>query len=192
MPLPVEPRQLSLLGEERPVRIEAQRWREWIGSRSVVARFMSLHFQLSDAECWPWLGAVSSTGHGSFRAASLEGVSRRGTVPAHLFAYQLAYGVIPRWGWAGTDDVVVCHQCDYGGCVNPRHMQLGTVASNNAEYAARRRDVHSPLADVRGAAGRSRAIGAAVRAAVAAGGDIAEVRRVIAAADAAGRPCTLW
>jgi hypothetical protein len=29
---------------------------------------------------------VSSTGHGSFRAASLPGPTRRGTVPAHLFA----------------------------------------------------------------------------------------------------------
>lgn len=192
MPSPVEPRQLSLLGEERPVRIEARLWREWLSTQSVVARFMSLRYRLSDTECWPWLGAVSSTGHGSFRAASLDGRSRRGTIPAHLFAYQLAYGVTPRWGWAGTDDVVVCHQCDYGGCVNPQHMRLGTVAINNAEYAARRRNVQSPLADVRGAAGRSRAIAIAVRAVVDTGGGMADARRAIADAEAAGRPRTLW
>lgn len=34
--------------------------------------------------------------------------------PAHLFAYQLEYGVIPRLGWSGADDAVLCHQCERG------------------------------------------------------------------------------
>jgi hypothetical protein len=53
---------------------------------------------------------VSSTGHGSFRAASLAGLTSRGTVPAHLFAYQLAHGAIPRLGWYSTEDAVISHQ----------------------------------------------------------------------------------
>jgi hypothetical protein len=74
-------------------------------------------------------GGVSSTGQGSFRAASLPGPSRRGTVPAHLFAYQLAYGVIPRLGWSGAEDAVISHQCDFAGCTSSGHtMVVGTWA----------------------------------------------------------------
>ena len=142
--------------------------------------------------CWPWIGGVSSTGHGSFRAASLPGQSRRGTVPAHLFAYQLAYGVIPRLGWSGIDDAVICHQCDFAGCTNPEHMRLGTNATNRAEYFARRTNLAGPLADVRGAAGRARAVAAAIRAGLANNEDAASIEARIYAAEAAGLPLTLW
>ena len=127
------------------------------------ADFEAKRFKRANGLCWTWIGGVSSTGHGSFRAASLPGPSRRGTVPAHLLAYQLAYGVIPRLGWSGAEDAAICHQCDFAGCTNPAHMRLGTNATNRAEYFARRKNVASPLADVRGAAGRSRAIAAAIR-----------------------------
>ncbi|QHE72880.1 hypothetical protein GFS60_06529 (plasmid) [Rhodococcus sp. WAY2] len=53
---------------------------------TVVARFESKRYRRGESQCAPWIGGVSSTGHGSFRAASLPGPSRRGTVPAHLFA----------------------------------------------------------------------------------------------------------
>ena len=131
---------------------------------------------------------MSSTGHGSFRAASLPGPSRRGTVPAHLFAYQLAYGVIPRLGWSGAEDAVICHQCDFAGCTNPAHMRLGTNATNRAEYFARRKNVASPLADVRGAAGRSRAIAAAIRTGLEQQEDSGRIERRIRAAEIAGLP----
>ena len=136
---------------------------------------------------------MSSTGHGSFPcAASLPGPSRRGTVPAHLFAYQLAYGVIPRLGWSGAEDAVICHQCDFAGCTNPARMRLGTNATNRAEYFARRKNVASPLADVRRAAGRSRAIAAAIRAGLEQQEDSGSIERRIRAAEIAGLPLTLW
>ena len=137
-----------------------------------------------------WRGVFA--GHGSFRAASLPGPTRRGTVPAHLFAYQLAYGVIPRLGWSGADDAVICHQCDFAGCTNPAHMRLGTNTTNRAEYFARRRNLASPLADIRGAAGRTRAIAAAIRAGLANHEDAASIETRIRAAEAAGVPSTLW
>ncbi len=71
----------------------------------------------------------------AFRAASLPGPSRRGTVAAHLFAYQLEYGVNSRLGWSGADDAVLCHQCDFAGCTNPAHMRLGTNAVNRTGLA---------------------------------------------------------
>lgn len=122
---------------------------------TVVARFEAKTYRSPGGRRMVWLGSVSPTGYGAFRAASLPGPSRRGTVPARLFAYQLEYGVIPRLGWSGADDAVLCHQCDFAGCVNPQHMRLGTNAVNRTEYHLRRRNLASPLADVRGPAGRA-------------------------------------
>ncbi len=195
LPAPVAPvraEQLALLGEPQPIKVPARLWHCWLSDPLIVARFEIKRYQRSDHLCWPWLAAVSSTGHGSFRATSLPGLSRRGTVPAHLFAFQLVRGVIPRLGWSGTEDLVLCHQCDSAGCTNPGHLRLGTNASNRAEYTARRRNPTGALADVRGAAGRTRAIAAAIRAGLAAEEDSDEIEDRIHAAQAAGLPFTLW
>jgi hypothetical protein len=135
--------------------------------------------------------SVSSTGHASFRAASLPGRTRRGTVPGHLYGYQLAHGVIPRLGW-GDDHPTICHTCDNHSCRQPRHLRLGTPAENRAEWLARRRDPTGPLADVRGPAGRSRAIAAAIRAGRTLGEPEEQIARRIETAVSAGRPLSLW
>ncbi len=184
--------QLVLIGQPRPIRVPERRWRSWLDDPEVVARFESKRYKRAGDLCWVWIGGVSSTGHGSFRAASLPGPTRRGTVPAHLFAYQLAYGVIPRLGWSIAEDAVICHQCDFAGCTNPAHMQLGTNTTNRAEYLTRRRNHASPLADVRGAAGRTRAIAAAVRSGLANQEDAVSIEARIRSAEGAGRPFTLW
>ena len=54
-------------------------------------------------------------------------------------------------------------QCDFAGCTNPAHMRLGTNATYKARYFSPRTTWASPLADVRVAAGRTRAIAAANR-----------------------------
>ena len=184
--------QLSLLGEPTPIRVPSLLWRSWLEDPSVVARFEAKRYRRGDRQCWPWLNAVSSTGHGSFRAASLPGASRRGTVPAHLFAFQLVNGVIPRLGWSGTEDPVLCHRCDSHGCTNPSHLSLGTNAQNRTEWAQRHRDPGGPLADVRGAAGRTRAIAAAVRTGLALGETPNQIDQRIRQAELAGQPLTLW
>jgi hypothetical protein len=189
---PANAEQLVLIGQPRPIRIPEGRWRSWLDDPEVVARFESKRYKRADDLCWVWMAAVSSTGHGSFRAASLPGPTRRGTVPAHLFAYQLEHGVIPRLGWSSGEDAVICHQCDFAGCANPGHMRLGTNATNRVEYFARRRNLANPLADVRGAAGRTRAVAAAIRTGLANDEDAAGIEVRIRAAGAAGLPLTLW
>ncbi|MFA7513269.1 MAG: hypothetical protein WCZ29_22565 [Mycolicibacterium vanbaalenii] len=186
------PEQLALLGQPTAVRVPEKRWRTWLADPMTVARFESKRYRREDDRCWVWMGAVSSTGHGSFRASSLPGPTRRGTVSAHLFAYQLAYGVITRLGWSDTHDEVICHHCDFAGCTNPEHMHLGTNATNRHEYLARRGNLASPLADVRGAAGRTRAIASAIRIGLALNEDAPTIERRIRDAEAAGRPLTLW
>ncbi|WP_433860346.1 hypothetical protein [Streptomyces kronopolitis] len=184
--------QLALMGTPQPARVPAELWRAWLDDPAVVERFEVKRYRRSDDLCWPWLAAVSSTGHGSFRAASLPGKSRRGTVPAHLFAFQLSHGVIPRLGWTGAEDPVLCHRCDSHGCTNPAHLRLGTSAENRTEWAQRHRDPGGPLADLRGPAGRTRAIAATIREGLRQGESPQQIEQRIQDAEREGLPLTLW
>jgi hypothetical protein len=83
--------QLALLGQPQPVRVPERLWRSWLDGPSVLARFDAKCYGRESDRCTVWLGSVSSTGHGSFRSASLPGPSRRGTVPAHLFAFSTTF-----------------------------------------------------------------------------------------------------
>lgn len=71
-------------------------------------------------------------------------------------------------------------------------MRLGTNGTNRIEYLRRRRNFDSPLADVRGSAGRSRAIAEAVRAGLRNGDSAARIEARIRAAEDAGTPLALW
>lgn len=188
---PRRDQQLALLGEPAPVRVSAMLWQSWLDDVDVVARFTAKCYRRGDQQCWPWLGAISSTGHGSFRAASLPGPSRKGTVPAHIFAFQLTHGLIPRLGWSETDPCL-CHRCDESGCVNPAHLRVGTCAENRTEWAQRHRNPSGPLADLRGAAGRARAVGAVLRASIAAHLSTEQIEARLSAVQSAGLPLTLW
>jgi hypothetical protein len=65
-------------------------------------------------------------------------------------------------------------------------MRLGTNATNRIEYFARRRNLANPLADVRGAAGRTRTVAAAIRTGLANHEDAASIEVRIRAAEADG------
>lgn len=102
---------MALIGPPQPVHIPERLWRSWLDDPAVVSWFESKRYRRWQDQCWRGIGGVSSTGRGSFRAASLPEPSRRATVPAHLFAYQPEDGVILRLGWSNTDDAVLCPQC---------------------------------------------------------------------------------
>ncbi|MEV1008332.1 HNH endonuclease [Streptomyces sp. NPDC049881] len=151
-----------------------------------MTRFGSKHYRPSPTACWHWLGAISSTGHGSFRAGTLPGPTRRGTVPAHLFAYRFFHGP------TSTPAQILCHRCDEAGCVNPTHLRPGTSAENRIEWATRRHNLHGPLADTRGPAGRSRAIATTIRTALAEGEPSGTIESRIRGVKADGVPLALW
>ena len=67
---------------------------------------------------------------------------------------------------------VVAHACDNPLCQNPQHWHASTHSANRRDWA-RRRDVGGPLADVRGARGRARALRDTVRA----GGDLSDIEQ---------------
>lgn len=83
-------------------------------------------YQELESGCWKWLGATCSNG-------------RYGRVPgfkpmkmAHREAYEKAYGPIP-------NGLFVCHSCDFGLCVNPDHLFLGTHSDNMKDAAKKGR-----------------------------------------------------
>lgn len=55
-------------------------------------------------------------------------------VGTHRAAWELSFGPVP-------PGLMVCHHCDVKRCCNPRHLFLGTAASNHDD--SRRKDRHS-------------------------------------------------
>ena len=79
-------------------------------ARPPVKRFEALVRQGPD--CWEWLGSTID-GYGQF-VVMVPGEGRR-QIPAHRFAWEVAFGSIP----AGAD---VHHRCGNRGCVRPDHL----------------------------------------------------------------------
>jgi len=63
------------------------------------------------AMCWKWKGQTAN-GYGRFRGER-----------AHRYAYQLHKGNIP-------DELMIRHLCGNKLCVNPSHLEPGTMADN--------------------------------------------------------------
>lgn len=163
-------------------------WAVLIAHVPTRARYEARVHQRGDADCWYWLGAISDTGHGKLRAGSrAAGAAAAGEPPSrvvtsHALGYRMALGE--------PETALIAHRCDEASCHNPAHWRAADVASNTAEYAARRHG--GPLADQRGPAGRARAIAAAIRGALRAGSSPAAVDAAIAEASAAGMPLALF
>jgi hypothetical protein len=159
--------------------VDAVMWQAWLADPDTRRRFEALVYRRGPDQCAYFLGAISSTGHGKFRAGSraraktgLTGPSR--IVTAHVFAYQLHHGVIAA-PLAGQ--VVIRHSCDETSCENWDHLLIGTQPENVWDYRARRGREDGPLADHRGARGRAIAIRHAIRTARRSGADIEEALR---------------
>jgi hypothetical protein len=81
------------------------RFRGW----SDVDRFEAQIVPSEDGDCWLWIGAVSASGYGNFKAAG------RQTSP-HRWSYEYHIAEIP----AG---LTLDHLCRVKVCVNPYHLE---------------------------------------------------------------------
>ena len=152
--------------------------------------------QLSDADvvrwsnglvrtstCHIWMGAVGSDGYGRIAVTNRRDGARMLT--PHQIGAGLRLGPIP----AGA---TVLHDCEVRLCcrADAGHVRIGTQAENIQDAVRRGRAVgpRPGRVDVRGCAGASRAIQAALARASAAGSSPDELAVVLAAVIAEGDP----
>lgn len=84
--------------------------------------------RLAENDCWEWVGAKDTGGYGLLHRNNK-------TMKAHRVSYEVYKGRIPK-------GLVVRHSCDNPACINPDHLDIGTVADNVRDRELRgRRDV---------------------------------------------------
>jgi hypothetical protein len=138
-------------------RIPRDLWEALAADEEARGRYYGKVYWRGPGQCAYFLGALSSGGHGRFRAGTRRAAADRPgslVVPAHIYGYVLSRGV------PGPDPVtglmpVVRHRCDEPSCQAAGHLAAGSPAENSRDYLARRQD---PSTVERGRGPRGRAV----------------------------------
>jgi len=85
--------------------------------------------QIDNDQCYEWLAGRNRPGGYPFIRA--HGKQR--------LAHRVAYSIANDLSLEEMDGFVVRHSCDNPGCVNPRHLILGTQAENMEDMRERKR-----------------------------------------------------
>ena len=171
-------------------RVPRDLWAALAEDAEARARYYGKVYWRGPGQCAFFLGALSSGGHGRFRAGTRRAVADRPAslvVPAHFYGYVLSRG-LPRPDPVTGLLPVIRHRCDEPSCQAAGHLAAGPSAENSHDYLARRRNPYSPLNDRRGPRGRAVAIRNAILAALAEDASAGQIEAAIERVSAAGSP----
>lgn len=101
--------------------------RDW----PAIARLAQVGWDVSDRGCWIWRGTLNYKG---YALLSLRRVGGSDQCRVHRLMWEMHNGPIP-------DGLVVRHRCDVRACVNPDHLEIGTVADNQQDMVERERSI---------------------------------------------------
>ncbi|GAA2394233.1 HNH endonuclease [Gordonia cholesterolivorans] len=101
---------------------------EYLPVKSDLERFWE-KVNKTEFGCWEWAARLFSNGYGQFQAECSYGYR---PYPAHRWIFSKLNGEIP-------EGLVVRHRCDNRKCVNPDHLELGTVQDNANDAVTRKR-----------------------------------------------------
>jgi hypothetical protein len=135
-------------------RVPLDLWAALAEDAETRVRYYSKVYWRGPGQCAFFLGALSSGGHGRFRAGTRRPVADRPAslvVPAHVYGYVLSRGV-PRPDPVTGVLPVIRHRCDEPSWQAAGHQAAAPAAENAQDYLARCRDPYSPLNDRRGPA----------------------------------------
>ena len=122
------PRQ-GLAKTERPLYIKGDEMKKG----DSLDRFWAKVNKTSVDGCWIWTGATCGPdrNYGNFRYLGKN-------IKAHRLSYEIAFGPF-------SSELLVCHKCDNGLCVNPSHLFIGTQKDNIDDMHKKGRAVHVGL-----------------------------------------------
>ena len=92
---------------------------------SDFVRFLQFVEISESHDCWEWQGNCPGGRHGHFALGPK-------TVKAHRWIFELLNGPI-------QDGLVIRHKCDNPKCVNPLHLEQGTLSDNTRDAVKRGR-----------------------------------------------------
>lgn len=81
-----------------------------------IRNFTSRYIPEPNSGCWLWTGRLSSSGYGRVRVDGKD-------VMAHRVSFEMHFGSIEK-------EKIIMHKCNNPICVNPSHLQQGTIKEN--------------------------------------------------------------
>lgn len=107
-------------------------------AESTLRRMETLSIPEPNTGCFLWLGCVKRHGYGvvGVKRSGRTGRSGWRSEAAHRVAWELANGPVP-------PGLFVLHTCDQPGCINPKHLYVGTQFDNMQDSVRRKRSISS-------------------------------------------------